>query len=362
MEQTKESYMITHWKSKLDNYIESINFYKDNKINYDATHELESIELLKQKLINLNSVEDGTYIQPTGPKVKVTTYDNKIYIQTFDSNKFDIEFSPVGLGSIGCTLTNNTRLEISQEALDAIKGLKRVRDCIGDFMGDKNTFSWIGDLNMIHNMNSVVSKDFRLPQDYILIDNITDISNFNEVTDIIEKKEQRELYLNDSMDVIDYNKLNFDLWVEIRLQSEWVENPITKTSSYKPTGKRTVEFTFHEKDLYKEELKKPLLNLEHESCLNSNEFRSGYKSLRMPTHKTNEMKANILNAFKLKTPKYSFEKIFIEDDKLIKCVNVALDAGFENNIMNPQLDYFRLSIVGTSDEILNATRQIKAII
>src|SRR3546814_18558301 len=98
----------------------------------DLSWEQSQVELFETEIENLSSVLKDGPKKLEGVKVHVTEYKGIIVVETLESEVFDLDFSPNGGGSIGCTLLDVERLAMSQEAVDAIRKLKRVGDSIGD--------------------------------------------------------------------------------------------------------------------------------------------------------------------------------------------------------------------------------------
>jgi len=82
-------------------------------------------------------------------KVKVLAYKGDILIWTIDETA-DRNYLPMGGNRIGCLVTDTgTRLGISREALELLRGLKRVGDDLGEVDawiagGKKHCFGWLG--------------------------------------------------------------------------------------------------------------------------------------------------------------------------------------------------------------------------
>lgn len=87
-------------------------------------------------------------------KVKVTSYDQYLIIETVDGKK-DKNFTPAGENRIGCVLTEtNKYLGMSKEAFKLLKTIKKSGDDIGEVSAWKTTdgkdcFAWLGGFKKI---------------------------------------------------------------------------------------------------------------------------------------------------------------------------------------------------------------------
>lgn len=302
--------------------------------------------------LNSNELTTISHSDRTDIKVNVTAYKGYLFLETLNKeDKDDYDFKGAGGGVIGCTLNNTKRLGISPEAMKIIKCVKNGRDAIGDLCGGRSNFSWIGGWDMILGPTIVGSRDFKMTDEYQTIDNIVP----DEVIKIIDKKEDGQ--------VIDYNDIKFDLWIEMNKYED----------SYK------VNLCMHDAHFYDEKITIVNVPDEVEVELKDNKnirvTKENYLKVadilyhnilgeklfipRPPKPDSEKSKLELeidemylkLNLFRDGDLRHSY-KGYINEKDIWDYVNSFFDLGFFNNIMNPREDYFRLSFKGTISEII----------
>lgn len=362
-EKAKKAYIKSYTEYKLPPLLKTLEFYKKTK--YKATHTINELELVEKNIenyVNTDSTklnkyylyESVAYIFDQMPsndiidqivnesksfyredydgyrivdktsettsnkkeslKVRVTAYKENIIIETIDSNEYDTDFIPNQMGNIGCQLSNTKRLGISKEALTLLKQIKVGRDAIGDFMWDKNTFSWIGSPISIKSLKSVGDRDFRIQDSYIEIEN--DVSS--EIIDSIE---------SETIKTIDYKDVSFEPWIELRQYG----------NSYEVT------ITCHERRYYDNE---NIINAPNKNLVTINDDTT---IIKMDPNDINKLKSKLNSIFN--------GSKFNEVD-IIKYVDAFFVNDFHNNIMNPSDNYWRLCYQGTVSQLIQKLEDV----
>lgn len=347
---------IDYTKKELDEVKNIISYYEQVGAQKDLNLEHSQVELFETEIENLSNILKDGPKKLEDIKVRVTEYKGKIVVETFNSNVFDLDFTPNGGGSIGCSLSDIKRLAMSQEAVDAIRKLNRVGDGIGDFMnGDSDYFSWIGGEFSIKNSNCVVSRDFKMPIGYIEIENITSDEAKEEING-------NTIASND----IEYKDLEHDIWIEIRQQTEWGPKDDDPTMyENKDLDFHTVEVKIHKG--YIEEYELNILNTP-DGCVYPREMYHGDKfgrEYKLSDEEYREIIGLANDCFKGMEGEYRGEYgwlktgIKIPKEELMSFINGFFNIGFDNNIMNPRMSYWRMSKKATAYEIKEALKLFK---
>jgi hypothetical protein len=347
---------IDYTQKKLDEAKETISYYEQVGAQKDLSWEQSQVELFETEIENLSTILKDGPKKLEGIKVRVTEYKGIIVVETLNSDVFDLDFSPNGGGSIGCSLLDVERLAMSQEAVDAIRKLNRVGDSIGDFMnGASDYFSWIGGAFSIKDSNCVVSRDFKMPVGYVEIENITSDKAKEEI-------DGNAISSND----IEYKDLEHSIWIEIRQHTEWGPKDDDPTMhEYKHSDFHTVEVKIHKKYLGEADLN--ILN-SPEGCVYPMEMYHGDKfgrEYKLTDEEYKEIIALAQACFEGMEGKYkgnygwTTSGYVIPKDKVMSFVNGLFAVGFDNNIMNPRMDYWRMSMQATTSEIKKALQSFK---
>ncbi len=348
---------IKYNQKKLDEEKGTINFYKEIGANKDLSWNESEAELLETRVKELTDLLENGSKEMTGLKVRVTEYRGSIVVESLESSGFDQDFHPAGAGSIGCSLHNNERLGISPEAALAIKNLTRVGDSIGDFMnGSADYFSWIGGAFSIKDSNCVVSRDFKMPKGYVVIDNETS----DKAKEEVDNKEQENKN-------IEYKDLSHNIWIELRESETRIDPGEGKPFERKSDGYYTLEVKIHNTYYNENDLK--VLNAPEGTIIDCKMYYGDHSGKEYKPTKDDYKEINGLAEVcfegmvgKIKHPTMSdFETtgIKIPKDEVMSFVNGLFNAGFDNNIMNPRMDYWRMSMGATTEEIKKALKSFK---
>ena len=318
---------IIDYKTKqLQDLLKTIDYYKSVGANKDLSWEYEQVNLYNEYIDNYKNLLIDNSKEINTIKVRVTSYKGNVIIETINPNEFDQDFNRPILGNIGCSLKNTKRLEISQEAIDTINKMKSTGYGMGDFMGNKDYFSWVGPENVIKTADCVKSNDYRLPLKYNLIDNI--ISDNQKY--IIDNGK----HLNISKPI---TEIKYDLWIELRQHSAWLPKEDDSNVMHNVYSDfYTVDVTIHNR------------NEKHLPGAIQLEIKESIK--------------NLFSKFNGKyTSNYGFTKFGpkIPQNELMPYINALFNIGFDNNIMNPDISYWRMSMNGTIEEFKNAIKSFK---
>jgi len=346
---------IEYKQKQLKEMNETITFYKKIGAEKDFSWEQEQLKSFENEIKNLTDLLENGQNKIDGLKVRVTEYKGRIVIESIKSEDFDHEFDSCGGGSIGCSLYNNERLGMSKEAVQAISSLKRVGDSIGDFMnGDSSYFSWIGGAFSIKDSNSVLSRDFNMPTGYVVIENETS-----------DKAKEEIDYKIESGKIIDYKDLEHDIWIEINQHSYWgPKDGEPSMSEHKESDFYTVEVKIHKKYV---DADLNILNAP-EGCVYPYQMYRGDDNGRQCKLSDDEyaeiiglakgcfngMEGEYKGSYGWNTSGYVIPK-----DQVMSFVNGLFKVGFDNNIMNPRLNYWRMSMTATTSKIKDALKRFK---
>ena len=329
---------IAYTESKIKDYQKTIDYYKSICARKDLTSILDEIKDLKKTVADLTGLLENGPQKREGLKVLVTEYNGNLIIETLNCNEFDEDFVPAGQGRIGCSLSNNERLGISEKALELIKTFKRVGDAIGDLMGEENNFTWIGGLLRVADKNAVVCRYFKMPKNYKLIDNAPS----KEAIEYINNKSK-------GLVSIEYDNFEQEIWISLSKSGSWKIPEGSDKMEHVYDNYFTLENTegaqFVRDIIYDSEIQ--ILNAS-EGMIKEREEGSR-KILINP-----ELKAEILA-----TVKNIFSNNKILDSEIMSYINPLFDLGFDNNIMNPDNRHWRMSITATPEVILEKLKSFK---
>jgi len=348
---------IDYTQKKLDDEKKTIEFYKESGAKKDLSWSEGQVELFESDIQNLTDLLNNGPKNVSGLKVLVTEYKGNIIVDTLEASDFDQDFSPAGGGSIGCTLHETERLGMSQEAVNAIKKLKRVGDSIGDFMnGSSNYFSWIGGEFSIKDQSCVVSRDFKMPTGYIVIDNKTSDKAKEEIDSNIEDGDR------------EYNSLHHSIWIELRESTTRIDSKeFGVLPEIKSDGYYTLEVAIHKKYYNENDFK--VINAPEGTIVDCQMYSGDYtgKQYQLTRDEFQEIKGLAEFCFdgmtgKVKHSYFSDMEVTgtkIPKDEVMSFVNGLFNVGFDNNIMNPRMDYWRMSMESTPSEIKKALKSFK---
>lgn len=342
--------MISYYETdKIKNLEESIAFYKECGAHKDLTEMYNDLAGLKNTVANYRKLLENGPQKKEGIKVRVSAYNGNVIVDTVDADVFDSDFVPAGEGRIGCSLNNNARLGISLEALEIIKTYKRVGDVIGDLMGDKDSFTWIGPVRQILRPESVVCRTFDIPKEYVIIDN----SVPEELCELLDGKSEAAIKMNS----IEYKDFKQELWIELSVSGSWKPTAADPSKSeyvyndyftlQNSEGARFVGGNIYDKSV---------------SVLNAPEGLVKIKNESIEVNMSPEIKSEILgmclNMFK-KNPGDDRWNIKVDVKDIMSYINPLFDLGFDNNVMNPQPGYWRMSIKATPEVMLEKLKSFK---
>jgi hypothetical protein len=308
--ETLESH-VEYLQTELDTMVKNKKYYVDLDMNKNFEFEDSQIALYNEEIENYRKLIDNVpvpILETT--KVRVTTHNGLIIVETINPETFDQDFQRPILGSIGCSLWNTSRLEISNEAIEAIGKLKSSGDGLGDFMGDRNHFSWIGPEISIKDNTCVNSRDYRLPTTYKSIENVTSDAAL---------KFLRE-YKSESTEIKETGKIQ--LWLEFNEKTEYVLEG--------------------EKYVYK----------------HFDDYKFDFRAWYHPGHKEISTKIREALASALKEKNIDKYKTSSKETTL-QTVRDLFELGFDNNIMNPHIEYWRMSIEAPLEDILERLNKLK---
>lgn len=345
MDKEQISRMIEYYESdKIVNMQKTIDFYKNAGARKDLTSLYAELADLQRTVDNYKKLLEGPQIRD-GLKVKVTEHEGNLIIETLDIEDFDKDFIPNGQGRIGCALSNNARLGISVEALKLMSTYRKVGDVIGDLMGETDNFSWIGGPNHILQKDSVVCRYFKMPEGYVVIDNVSS----SEATQHIDEAKAGSIN-------IDYKDFEQELWIEMSTRGKWVKNESTGNSEYtydnyymleNQEGSRFVGGNVYNPDVV-------ILNAPDGMVTTD---RDGHRTVKMGIDVKNEIFEAVLNIFR--TGNESKWNIKIPKEDVMSYINPLFDLGFDNNVLNPRDGYWRMSIKATPATILEKLKSFK---
>jgi hypothetical protein len=347
---------IEYTKGKLEGQKETIDFYKEVGANKDFSWEQSQVDLFENDIQNLTDLLQNGPKETEGLKVRVTEYKGNVVVETLGSSDFDQDFSPAGGGSIGCSLHNNERLGISNEAVEAIRKLKRVGDSIGDFMnGESDYLCWIGGAFSIKDTSCVVSRDFKMPKGYVVIDNETSDKAKEEIDSKVEEGD------------IEYKDLPHSVWIEIRESTTRTDPGEGKPFEHTSDGYYTLNVKIHKK--YYNETDYKVVNAPEGTIRDCQMYAGDYtgKKYQLTDDNFKEIKGLAEACFEGMTGKIKHDYFQdmevtgfkIPKDEVMSFVNGLFNVGFDNNIMNPRMDYWRMSIEASVDEIKKALKTFK---
>lgn len=343
---------INYIKSKAVDYQESIDFYKDNDIQQNMDWCIEQVDLCNSEVNGLKMLDDNNFVHNIGPKVRVTTYKDKLVIETINPEEFDPEFSRPILGCIGCTISNVSRLQMSNEAVSFINKLKHTGDDLGGLSVDKDNFGWIGPTTSVIGDNCTLGNTFTMTEGFEVIENVTSQDGINASDEYTEETSE-----------IDYKDIKHNLWVEIRRNSIWSKGE-NGMSSYKHLDDFIV--TFIVQKTYFGDKETNIVNAP-EGTVKPLELYfkgDGGREVGLEPLVYDEFCDTFDTLFKDHKKKvmgdYSFEvtKISLNENDLLPVVRKFVDQGFENNI-SPNMESWRLVFNGTGQELINSINKIK---
>lgn len=331
---------------KIKKLKETIEFYQSVGARKDLSGLHADLADLERTVANLKTVVNGSYTRRTDVKVRVTEYQGRVVIETLNIDEFDVDFVPAGNGLIGCSLGDNSRLGISKEALELMDNYQRVRDAIGDLMGEEDHFSWIGGPIRVLDTDAVVCKYFKMPKGFVEIENTVP----EDITQHIDSKAAGSV-------TIDYKDFEQELWIEL-----------SKSGGWKPKADNPKEQEYRYDDYYKLENMKgarfvggriydpevKLVNVP-DGMLKTNE--EGHRTVLMPKELETEILETCQNIFR-KGDELSYQ-IKVDDKDIMSYINPLFDLGFDNNVMNPRDGYWRMSITATPEKMLEKLKAFK---
>lgn len=332
---------------KIANLKKSIEYYKSIGARKNLTEMYADLEDLERTVKNMKDLLENGPQKRTGLKVKVTTFNGKLVVETMDIDDFDEDFVPNGQGRIGCSLTNNARLGISTEALELMKTFKKVGDVIGDLMGEDDSFSWIGGPIRVMDGDSVVCRYFKMPEGYVVIENTTT----QGLTDSIEEKTAGAVS-------IEYEDFEQELWIELSKTGSWkpkADNPEQMEHVYNDyfTLQNQEGARFVGGRVYDPEVR--IMNAPEGMIKNTSD---GHRTVLMDKAIEKEILQACIDIFKTGDERFSWD-IKVPDSEVMSYINPLFDLGFDNNVMNPGPGFWRMSIKATPKQILEKLRSFK---
>ena len=326
-EQIQSSINYKKGDNGLQRVVETINYYKQVGAEKPLDWYEEQKDLYQQEIDSLEVLLSKGAEEIDTPKVRITEYKGNVVIETIDPGQFDQDFSRPILGHIGCSLFNTERLEMSQEAIDAISRMSSTGYGMGDFMASEDHFTWVGPEFCIKTPDCVRASDHRTPKVFKLIENtVSDkAKEFIDSGSHISKPRPKK-------------EIKHNLWIELLQHSNW------EPKEDEPNVNHYVHSDFHILDIR--------IHNHNEGEELSQEDGEEIKSLVKGLFEGFEgsYKGN-----------YNWEEtgIKIPKEDLMSFVNGLFKAGFDNNIMNPRMDYWRMSMEATVEELKKALKSFK---
>lgn len=350
--------------------------YKTRALEYAKKNEINIVGFrIDEEPIKVQSNAPIKHSDRTDLKVLINAYNERIIITTLNvDDKEDSDFSGAVGQNIGCSLRNNNRLGVSPEALELIQKVKRGRDAIGDLMGDRQQFSWIGGENMILGPKIVGSRDFNMCTNFIIIDNNVD----DETKQAIDESEKGI--------ELDFADVKFDMWLELTLDKNYVDGKYVEKDYYKVNLILQDTYIFDEKvtitnipegynlkrGIYDDnDIKVKVLKDDHKAIADLLFHNIFGEKLRVPPQpvdpaleteqdkKIREMMEKFENDdFFGRGFRHGYENT-IHKDVIWDYVNSFFDIGYRNNIMNPTHNHFRLSLKAPVKVLKERLRQFK---
>lgn len=201
---------IKYLQKNLDERIKLREYYESEEIGIDHKKHFpwleESIAESEQKIREIRDLVDGKVPDRTTPKVRVTAHKG----HTLDQDENDKDFSKPGAGFIGCTLRNVSRLEMSSDARVVLETMKHTGDDLGAVSCEKDSFGWVGPMNIIYSSDETRGNSFNMPRGYVEIENDPPEWGVEEVEKSIS-----------GGNVLDYRDIEFEIWLNFYQHRKW---------------------------------------------------------------------------------------------------------------------------------------------
>lgn len=357
-----ENYDTSWYEERLKKYSEDPeNNYAAVYVNDDISEEL--ISLIKERAgeycskvgVKMNRIEileageqptfDIVVETPSTLKVKVYAYKDYIIAETVDPEKRDGDFVPAGDGNIGCVLMNLDRLGVSEEARALLKNIKRGSDGIGDFTWDTNSFSWVGGMTKIQHFSKAISSRHHKLTTAVTIENAPSQESINEVENLIAEKEKGPIE-------IEYKDVKFTPWLEFSLKEKKYSIKMNFLEAHFYDGETILNAPDKVVKQYRDSFDVKMHKNDRERIAEALRKALGFppekKRSVAKDEETEKLMKRLdeqfeeLGSFFDRGEKKLLEKI--NEEQITSVIDNFFKAGFDNNIMNPRMDYFRLSI------------------